>query len=389
LHTDTNYLLLRLALSGIKQNLGASPVVIFAGDLLVHKISSLYYESCDGLTAGQTPTAQQVLAMQAFADKTAAFVMQQTRTAVGSVPVMFVVGNNDSYTGLGPDSIYLANTVEPYYAKFVNGTAADYPAFFNTFTNGGYYSAQPLGSNLKIISLNTNLFAALPPTIPSNEGAAYAELAWFDTTLAAAQTAGQKVWLLMHVPPGADTCTSAANLAADGSLTSSNAAMMWMPAYQESFLQILAKYPGVITLSLGGHTHRDEFRVMTAENVLDISPSISPYLGNNPAFEIYSFTQATLTPTDYQSLNYDLALRRRSSILITLFRRHTRCKVPWTLLWNGCIHSWARLAQSRHFTWGSTTLATTSRRGIRSHRRTGRCSRAALAKWTRQNSSSA
>ena len=139
LHTDTNYLLLRLALSGIKQNLGASPVVIFAGDLLVHKISSLYYESCDGLTAGQTPTAQQVLAMQAFADKTATFVMQQTRTAVGSVPVMFVVGNNDSYTGLGPDSIYLANTVEPYYAKFVNGTAADYPAFFNTFTNGGYY----------------------------------------------------------------------------------------------------------------------------------------------------------------------------------------------------------------------------------------------------------
>ena len=307
LHTDTNYLLLGLALSSIKQNMGASPVVIFAGDLLVHKISSLYYENCDGLTGVQTPNAQQVLAMQAFADKTATFVMQQTRAAVGSVPVMFVVGNNDSYTGLGPDSIFLANTVEPYYANFVNGTAADYPAFFNTFTSGGYYSAQPLGSNLKIISLNTNLFAASPPNIPSNEGAAYAELAWFDTTLEAAQTAGQKVWLLMHVPPGADTCTSAANLAADGSLTSSNAAMMWMPAYQESFLQILAKYPGVITLSLGGHTHRDEFRVMTAENVLDISPSISPYLGNNPAFEIYSFTQATLTPTDYQSLNYDLA----------------------------------------------------------------------------------
>jgi sphingomyelin phosphodiesterase acid-like 3 len=252
LHSDTNYLLLGLALSSIKQNVSASPVVIFAGDLLVHKISTLFYQACLNFADGQVPTEQQVVAMQAFADKTATFVMQQARASVGNVPIMFVVGNNDSYTGLGPDSVFLANTLQPYYTNFVNGTAADYPAFFNTFTSGGYYSAQPLGSSLMVIGLNTNLFATLPTGIPGNDGAAYAELAWLDTTLDAAQTAGQKVWLLMHVPPGADTCTSAANLASDGSLTNSNAAMMWMPAYQESFLQILAKYPGVITLSLGG-----------------------------------------------------------------------------------------------------------------------------------------
>ena len=37
--------------------------------------------------------------MQAFANKTALFVMQQVRASLGNVPVMFVVGNNDSYTG--------------------------------------------------------------------------------------------------------------------------------------------------------------------------------------------------------------------------------------------------------------------------------------------------
>jgi sphingomyelin phosphodiesterase acid-like 3 len=307
-HEDTNYRLFVLALANIKQNLGRSPVAIFAGDLLVHKISTLYYQNCAGLTGQQTPSAQDVANMQAFANKTAIFVMQQVRASLGNIPVMFVVGNNDSYTGLGPDSIFLANTVETYYTNFLNGTPADYPEFFNSFTAGGYYSAEPMGTNLKVISLNTNLFAVPPPIpgLPSNINAAYAELAWLDSTLASAQAAGQKVWLLMHVPPGADTCSTAENLAAGGSLTTANAVMMWVPAYQDSFLQILAKYPGMITLTLGGHTHRDEFRILTSEDVLDIAPSISPYLGNDPAFEVYTFTEGTFIPTDYQSLNYDL-----------------------------------------------------------------------------------
>ena len=307
-HEDTNYHLLALALANIHQNLGKAPVAIFAGDLLVHRIANLYYQYCEGLTAGQ-PTAQQVANMHAFADKTALFVMQQVRASLGNIPVMFVVGNNDSYTGLGPDSIFLADNVGPYYVSLVNGSSADYPEFFNSFTAGGYYSAEPLGKNLKVISLNTNLFAVPPPIpgLPSNDGAVYAELAWLDAQLALAQTAGQKVWLLMHVPPGADTCSTASNLAGGGSLTTANAVMMWVPAYQESFLQIVAKYPGMITLTLGGHTHRDEFRILTSDEVLDIAPSISPYLGNDPAFEVYTFTQGTYMPMDYQSLNYDLA----------------------------------------------------------------------------------
>ena len=308
-HEDTNYRLLVLALENIKNNLGKSPVAIFAGDLLVHEISTLYYQNCAGLTSQQTPSAQDVANMQAFANKTAIFVMQQVRASLGNIPVMFVVGNNDSYTGVGPDHIFLASTVEPYYTNFVNGTPADYPEFFNSFTAGGYYSAEPLGANLKVISLNTNLFAVPPPIpgLPSNDGSAYAQLAWLDTTLASARDAGQQVWLLMHVPPGADTCTTAGNFGSGASLTTTTAVMMWVPAYQESFLQILAKYPGVVTFTLAAHTHRDEFRVLSSEQVLEIPPSISPFFGNDPAFKIFTFTQETFTPTDYQSLNYDLA----------------------------------------------------------------------------------
>ncbi|MBA3915862.1 MAG: metallophosphoesterase [Acidobacteriales bacterium] len=308
-HSDTNYPLLVLALSDIKRNLGNSPMVIFAGDLLVHQIANLYYQDCKGLTPEQEPSPQDVLDMQAFANKTATFVMQQVRASMGTVPVMFVVGNNDSYTGAGPDSTFLSANVASYYANFIQGSPADYPAFYNTFTAGGYYAVQPLGTNLKIVALNSNLFAApYPPGVPTDAGAAYAELNWLDDTLASAQAAGQKVWLLLHVPPGANTVAIANG---PSQITAKEASttpvMMWEQDYQQSFLQILEKYPGALTLNLGGHTHRDEFRILSSTEVLHIVPSISPYLGNDPAFEIYTVGQTTLAPTDYRSLNYNLA----------------------------------------------------------------------------------
>ena len=295
---DTNYPMLTIALSSIKQNLGTSSALIFTGDLLGHNFPTYYSSDCNN----SDPAA-----MQAFSIKTATFVMQQVRAAVGNVPVMFVVGNSDSYLGLGPDSSFLAGTVQSYYTNLLSGNQPGYASFFNTFTNGGYYSAEPLDAGLKVIALNTNPFAPPYPGMPSHDTAVYTELAWLDAELASAQAAGQKVWLLMHIPPGADTITSATNFAANGSLDSTTAAMMWVSDYQREFLRILAKYPGVISMTLGAHTHRDEFRVISAENTLDITPSISPCFGNNPAFKVFTFATGSYTPSDYRSVNYDLA----------------------------------------------------------------------------------
>ena len=52
-HEDTNYRLFVLALASIKQNLGQSPMVIFSGDLLVHKISDLFYQTALGSPPGK------------------------------------------------------------------------------------------------------------------------------------------------------------------------------------------------------------------------------------------------------------------------------------------------------------------------------------------------
>jgi sphingomyelin phosphodiesterase acid-like 3 len=307
--TDTNYPLLKLALSGIRQNLGASPLVVYTGDILGHGIPQSYYTYLNG-TKNPRDLAD-VAAMKVFTGKTVAFVMGQVRASVGNIPVMFAVGNSDSYSGYGPngpdsslsqDSRFLPDTAELYYSYFLNG-AADHQKFLSTFTTGGYYSAEPPGTRLMVIGLNTVIYS---PGIPgNNDSTVHSQLAWLDARLASATTAGKKVWLLMHVPPGADTATTARSIDNNGQIA--NATMMWKPADQASFLKTLAKYPGVIALTLAGHTHMDEYRILSPADVTCVIPAISPVFGNNPAFKVFTYSRDTLQPVDFRSQNYELA----------------------------------------------------------------------------------
>jgi sphingomyelin phosphodiesterase acid-like 3 len=295
---DTNYPLLALTLAGIKQLRGASPILLYTGDLLGHQIStnlSLYVGITD-------PTV-----IQDFSNKALTFVTRQIRSAADNIPVMFAVGNCDSYTGYGPDSTFLASTAASYYAELLN-SSTDRQEFLASFTAGGYYSAEPAGTNLMVIGLNTIAFSPLVQNkdgSENNAGAVDAQLAWFDAKLAAAKAAGKKVWLLMHAPPGADEGTTAKSVDSSGHLASST--MMWEPNYQAAFMGVVSKYPEVIAMTLAGHTHMDEYRIMSAGNVVEIVPGISPVFGNDPAFKIFTVNQNTLAPTDYSSFNCDLS----------------------------------------------------------------------------------
>ncbi len=303
--TDTNYPLLALTLANIKQNLGASPFVIFTGDILGHFLAQRFYAATGASLLN--PSATDQAAMQVFTDKTVSFFMQQVRAAVGNLPVFFALGNADSYTGLGPDSAFLSNNAELYYTQLLNGTV-DQQTFLSTFTNGGYYIAEPAGTNLMVIGLNTFEFSPPdPPLLPDWSVAVAAQLAWLDSTLASAQTAGKNVWLIMHVPPGAAITSTAANVGSNGQITAAGTTMMWDQDYQTNFLGILAKYPGLIAHTLAAHTHMDEFRIMSPGNVLDITGGITPYFGNNPSFKVFTFSHDGLRAIDYTSLNYDLS----------------------------------------------------------------------------------
>jgi sphingomyelin phosphodiesterase acid-like 3 len=292
---DTNYASLVLALSSIRQNLGASPFVVYTGDLLGHYFS-VYFKQCNG-------NVEDIPAMEAFADKTVAFVTAQIRSSVRDIPVLFALGNSDSYLGLFPEPHFLSHTAETFYTQFLRGST-DRPAFLSSFTTGGYYSAEPAGTNLMVIGLNTVVFA-----YAETASEAPPELAWLDTRLASAKAQGKKVWLLMHIPPGAVLGTTATtptgNVDSNGHIAT--ATMMWQSGLYESLMQVLTKYPGVVALTLGAHTHMSEYRILSADVVLEITPSITPKFGNNPAFKIFTISSDSLRPTDYRIMNYDLA----------------------------------------------------------------------------------
>ena len=307
--SDTNYPSLVLALASVKQNLGTSPAVLFTGDMLAHQMPLNFCLAYSNLPPAKTCgplDGTGTAAMQQFIDKTVAFVSMQIRAAVGNAPVIFVPGNIDTYSayGTGPDTGFLSDNATTLYTQLLNGST-DQATFQSTFTTIGSYSAQ-LGSKLLVVALDSNPFAvaATPPPLDP-----YAELTWLDSQLAAAESADQKVWLIMHVPPGANTTETAQIAAKAGTpnqTTDDEAAMMWQPQYQIEFMQILAKYPGLITMAVTGHTHMDEFRVLPTGDVMYGIPGISPCFGNNPAFKIFTISQDTLMPMDYQSINYGL-----------------------------------------------------------------------------------
>ncbi len=310
--TDTNYPLLVLTLADMKQHMGASPVVLFTGDLLGHYIPENFYcayykvNPCTfnppNPPSYPTPDATAVAAMQQFIDKTFAFVAAQIRAAAGNAPVICVPGNIDTYqvTGMGPDNNFLANNASTVYNQLLNGSV-DQETFLSTFLSDGYYAAQPLGAQLLVIGLNSNSFVTGAPSSTQ----AGAELAWLSSQLASAQAAGQNVWILMHVPPGANSQGMAGDT--PGQLDESNVSMNWDPGLQATFMETLTQYAGVVTLMLAGHTHMDEFRILPSGNVLEQLPGISPCFGNNPAYKLLTITQDTFQPTDYQSFDYDLS----------------------------------------------------------------------------------
>jgi hypothetical protein len=292
--TDTNYTLLGLALNSIEQNLGTSPAVLFTGDFLGHGMTVLYLAY----------TANKTLAdAEAFIDKTLTFVLQQIRTALGTTPVYFTLGNCDSYSDEGPESSFLTKNAQQLYTLALNGVGNEQDVI-NTITNGGYYSVEPAGLNLMIIALNT---FALSPGYAVITTLIDDQFAWLDARLADASMAGKKIWLLMHAPPGAveDTTAESSN-DINGQITT--ATMMWTDSNQEQFMGIIEKYPGVIAMSLAGHTHMDEFRLMSPGVALEITAGISPYFGNNPAYKIFTLDSVSLAPFDYSAVNCNLSI---------------------------------------------------------------------------------
>jgi sphingomyelin phosphodiesterase acid-like 3 len=240
-------------------------------------------------------------------------------SAIKNTPVFYVPGNNDALEGnycLFSDPVYkeafsLVRGYSPYpYAAFnVSSTPAGSGAYMISGSNlaAGYYSAKA-GNGLRIISLNSVIWSSqLMGKCPADAALQLQEgnkqMAWLEQQLESAASAGDKVYLAMHIPPGADAFLSKDR--------PDSPVMTWgKPGdgsgyWQNEFLQKISAYKNTVAGIFFGHTHMDEFRLLydpagdTVNQVAISCPAIAPQYRNNPGFKLVEFDAGSKLPVDF------------------------------------------------------------------------------------------
>src|SRR5947209_6151279 len=293
---DSNWMLLRSALQHMAETLPKPAFVHMAGDFLAHDFRRAF----DAAAQDHSDAAFRI-----FVQKTMQFLAQQLEQNFPATPILPALGNNDEECGdyeLQPGGPFLADTL-PIVRRLVGG--AHGPGFDRDWQSFGNYSARAGG--IRVLSTNTNFLSIHYRNAcgsPADGDPGRATLEWLEAELAAAKDAGERVWLLYHIPPGIDGYATLRQGACPGTIIP-----MWDQAYAGAFLAQMKHYADTVTASFAGHTHMDDFRLIgDAEGRYGfalITPAVSPIFGQNPAFRIlvYDAAGGILDQTTYDLTN--------------------------------------------------------------------------------------
>jgi hypothetical protein len=266
---DTNYPLLRSALASLRCRTPEPDFVLISGDFLRHDFPQ----------------------DKAFVRKTLEFLTLRLQATFPGIPVLPALGNNDSDCGDyamqpgGPLLADLAGIWRPLPGPEAGTWAQSFPA-------GGYYSLpHPTVPKVRLVVLNTVLFSpryqncGQAPADPGRD-----ELDWLASALKQAAAGGETVWMLYHIPQGIDVYST---------LSKGQPGTMWKDEYASGFAQMANI--GLVTTSFAGHTHMDEFRLPASGGFVHVTPAVSPLFGNNPGYQVFSYSRSTGALLDYQA----------------------------------------------------------------------------------------
>lgn len=294
---DTNHALYESSLLAIGQAGVDADFVIVTGDLLVHRFQD-NAESVLGFAQGSA-------ANDAFAVRTTLFVLERLRAALPGKPIFVSLGNNDSSCGdyrIDPGGAYLAATRE--IVRDLAGAALVAADFDETYLAGGYFAARhPTVPGTTIVVLDDVMWSERYDNACGTGGLdpANAMMTWLEQTLAAARTAGGKVWLMHHIPVGMDAYVTAHSKATE---CAAKLVPMLAEPFASTYVNLLSEYGDVIDNSFTGHTHFDDYRLLRdasggVTGVEKIAPAISPVFGQNPGFLTYTYDRSTGALADF------------------------------------------------------------------------------------------
>jgi sphingomyelin phosphodiesterase acid-like 3 len=295
---DPNWELLRSALDAMRKAEPDPTLVMITGDLLAHGFPQKYAQAIPDTNRDH---------YRAFVSKTVSFVAFELRKRYSKPQILLTPGNNDDDCGdynIEAGGPFLSDT-----AWTSRGLAHAGGRFMGEWKSLGSYTLQPRGiRGLRIVSVNSVFFSNKYQSVNFGDGCAAAQsdgpartYGWLESTLSRAAQNHEKVWIMLHIPPGIDgyaTMVSYRSLSqaapsAPGDLCSQAIVPMWKPFWTDLFDHLIAQYPTTITAIFAGHDHTDDFRVIHAgqagQQFVLIDPPVSPIYGQNPAFRVVTF----------------------------------------------------------------------------------------------------
>ncbi|WP_421998640.1 metallophosphoesterase [Reyranella sp.] len=297
---DTNFPLFASALGAFARAMASADFALTPGDLIAHEFNAKAATSLG--VAPMSPAAHRMAA------RTALFVAESLAGTLAGKPAIVALGNVDAGCGdyrLDPHGGYLAATKD--LVRRLAGAARVAPDFDATWSAGGYYAVgHPTVPGLLIVVLNDVLWSTHYEDACGSGGrdaAGTAMLDWLRDLLARQRAAGRRIWMVHHIPWGIDAFSTVVKRAAT---CGEKVVPFLREPYATAFPDLIRTYGDVVQASFSGHTHFDDYRVMTGEHgaavALDkLSPALSPIFGQNRAFQVFSYDRRSGAPIDFST----------------------------------------------------------------------------------------
>lgn len=296
--TDTNYVLLKSCLSAAVERCPHPDFILYPGDSLAHNWKA-QYEKVASRSSGDDPEAY-----QHFTAKVIEFLALEFRKHFPNIPILPTLGNEDAYCG-----DYEVQPSGPFLRMFAGawlelpGPTLDKDSFKSGFARGGHYSMRipPLFRH-RVVVVNSVFFSNQYENScgSKTETPGAEEMSWLAAMLEEASRAGEKVWLMMHVPVGINDYNTVKDEQAG-----SGPVEFWEPAYTRQFVDLILKHRETVQFVFSGHTHMDDFRIIGDGRepvvVNKLVPSVSPIFRNNPGFQVYQYDRKTGAVRNYQT----------------------------------------------------------------------------------------
>jgi len=297
---DTNWWLLQSSLDAMRATLPHPAFIMTNGDILAHQFPANFLKTTRDSDRED---------YRKFVLKTVEFLALEFRKRFPDTQILLTPGNDDDVCGnytVEAGGRFLQDTAE-LASKLAHGDE-EFRSSWEAL--GSYDMPNPAIRGVRIISLNSVFLSAKYHAAKFSEGcvpvtstAAGELLTWLESRLNAAQQAHEKVWLMFHIPPGMDgyasiskyqTLLKGKTSQTGEKLCASAVVPMWVPKWTSQFDSLLEKFQGTVIASFAGHTHTDDFRVISSSGAnpafILISPPVSPVYKQNPAFRTITFS---------------------------------------------------------------------------------------------------